>query len=58
MPILIPIPIPIICRKTALELIPVVIWMQSYYDNYLKNHIISLKLGTAQCKQTIRVHLL
>ena len=42
--------IPIICRKARLGLIPMVILMQSYYENYFKNHLvstnISVKLGT------------
>ena len=49
-PIPIPIPIPILCRKTPQGPIPMVILMHSYYENYLKNHLIgtdiSVKLGT------------
>ena len=44
------IPILIICRKAPLGLIPMVIPMQSYHENYLKNHHIGtdicVKLGT------------
>ena len=50
MPIHILIPIPILCRKDPLGLISMVILMHSYYENYLKNHLIStdisIKLGT------------
>ena len=50
MPIHIPIPILILCRKAPLGPIPIAILMQSYYENYLKNHLIgtdiSVKLGT------------
>ena len=45
-----PIPIPILCRKAPLGPIQMVILMESYYENYLTNHLIgtdiSVKLGT------------
>ena len=48
-PIPIPIPIRIIFRKGSLGQIPMVIPMQSCYENYLKNHVIgtdiSVKFG-------------
>ena len=37
----IPIPIPILCRKAPLGPIPMVILIQSYYENYLKNDLIA-----------------
>ena len=50
MPIHIPIPVQILCRKAPLGTIPMFILMQSYYENYLKNRLfstnISVKLGT------------
>ena len=45
----IPIPIPILCRKALLGPIPMVILIQSYYENYLKTpywYHIGVKLGT------------
>ena len=45
MPIHIPIPIAIICRKAPLGPIPMVILMQSYYESYLKNHLVGTNIG-------------
>ena len=39
------IPIPILRRKAPLEPIPMVILMQSYYENYFKNHLISTNIS-------------
>ena len=44
MPIPILILIPIICRKVTLGLILMVILMQSYYEKYLKTHLISTNI--------------
>ena len=41
----IPIPIAIICRKAPLGPIPMVIPMQSYCENCLKNHLIGTNIG-------------
>ena len=41
----IPIPIPIICTKAPLGLISMVILMQSYYEHYLKKHLIGTDIG-------------
>ena len=45
MPIHIPIPILIICRKAPLGPIPMVILILSYYENYLNNHLISINIS-------------
>ena len=44
-PIHTPIPILILCRKAPLGRIQMVILMQSYYENYLKNHLISTNIS-------------
>ena len=44
MPIPFLILIPIICRKVTLGLILMVILMQSYYEKYLKTHLISTNI--------------
>ena len=48
-PIPIHIPILILCRKTPLELISMVILMQSYFENYLKKHLISTNISVKLC---------
>ena len=61
MPIHIPIPILLICSKVPLGLILMIILMQSYCENYLKNHLIStdtgVKLGTVPICIGIRIRI-
>ena len=45
MPIHILIPILILCRKAPPGPIPMVIPMQSYYENYLKTQLIGTNIG-------------